>query len=309
MVKDGSSSYRWFINALGVGRAPFLTLSIVTVGFAWALAVFQSGLPSFLDTLLILLAVISSHIGVNALNEYQDFMSGLDRNTVRTPFSGGSGTLVDAPEFLESTRWIAFGSIGLSVTIGLWFVVSVGIELLPVGILGLWIVVNYTSKLNQHPWLCLLSPGVGIGLLATLGSVYILSGQLSLVAVVLALGFSLLLNNLLLLNQYPDIDADRKFNRNHLWIAYGVIFSLAVFRAQWLVAHLLICMLMGLGLLPWYSVVALTGLILVYPMIKQTSSEVGLSENVISCLGKNVILCHFYPMTLSFILVISYLVA
>ncbi len=47
---------------------------------------------------LVLLGALAAHGAVNALNEYADYRSGLDLRTARTPFSGGSGTLVDHPQ-------------------------------------------------------------------------------------------------------------------------------------------------------------------------------------------------------------------
>lgn len=291
--------------ALGVSRAPFLSLSVVIVVFAWSLAFFQSGLPSFLDSVLILIAMMSAHIGVNALNEYQDFTSGLDLTTDKTLFSGGSGTLVEHPEFAESAKWVAYAAIGLALLIGFWFVFAVGIELLPVGVLGLWIVTNYTTTINRHPWWCLMSPGVGLGMLATLGSVYILSGSVSLVSVLLVVGFSLLLNNLLLLNQFPDIQADSQVARKHLWIAYGSRFALGIFRAQWIVAFVLVLICGEFVGLFWFCLSLFGMLLLVYPLWKYTQSHEALKENLIAALGKNVMLCHAYPGFLSVALIIS----
>jgi len=37
------------------------------------------------------MATLSAHIAVNTLNEYMDFKSGLDYETLKTPFAGGSG--------------------------------------------------------------------------------------------------------------------------------------------------------------------------------------------------------------------------
>jgi len=43
--------------------------------------------------MLALLGAFLAHVSVNTLNEYYDFKSGLDLETIRTPFSGGSGAL------------------------------------------------------------------------------------------------------------------------------------------------------------------------------------------------------------------------
>jgi 1,4-dihydroxy-2-naphthoate octaprenyltransferase len=295
----------WIKNSLGVARAPFLSLSLVTAFFIWTLAFFQAGLPSFLDSFLILIALLSAHIGVNALNEYQDFESGLDSQTRRTLFSGGSGTLPESPEFSESTRTIALACISFSGLIGLYFIFTVGIELLPVGVLGLWIVVNYTLQINRHPWLCLFAPGVGIGVLATLGGVYILSGYLSWVTVLLALGFALLLNNLLLLNQYPDKDADQAVGRRHVWIVYGSQVALALFRLQLLMVFGVVIACVALNLLPWFALLFLAIWWLVNPLWNNTQTEHALQDNTLAAMGKNVLLCHFYPGFLGGVLILA----
>jgi 1,4-dihydroxy-2-naphthoate octaprenyltransferase len=45
---------------------------------------------------------VGVHVAVNALNEASDYKTGIDFNTERTPFSGGSGTL--PAEQLSSRR-------------------------------------------------------------------------------------------------------------------------------------------------------------------------------------------------------------
>ncbi|GAA3909695.1 prenyltransferase [Litoribacillus peritrichatus] len=296
---------QWLTNFLGVIRAPFLSLSLTCAFLIWSLAFFQSGLPSLFDSLLILVALVSAHMGVNALNEYQDFISGLDTSTQKTMFSGGSGTLVEYPDYLETTRRIAKTCITVSSIIGVWFVLSVGIELLPAGVLGLWLVVNYSDKVNQHPWLCVVAPGLGIGGLALLGGVYILSGGISVQALLVSLMFGVLINNVLLLNQYPDVEADRTVNRNHLWIAYGYDFSLAVFRVQLLGVFALLAIAVMTGWLPSLSAVTFAVLFFVFPLFYDTFSLARLKQNELAALGKNVMLCHFFPLSLAISLIFS----
>ncbi len=298
----------WFKKFLGVVRAPFLSLSFTTVFFAWSLAFYQTGFPSFIDGILVLAAVLFAHMGVNALNEYQDYVSGLDDSTSRTLFSGGSGTLVEYPEFLNTTRWTARTCISISFVIGVWFVLNVGIELLPVGVFGLWLVVNYSTRIHQNPWLCLLAPGVGIGLLATLGIVYILSGYLSWAVVVLAISFALLIGNVLLLNQFPDIAPDKSVDRKHLWITFGEAFTLAVFRVQLLVAFGIVIFAVFLGAVPWLCISVLFVLVFIYPIFKNTLSVVNLEKELLSTLGKNVMLCHLFPLSLAISLIICRLI-
>ncbi len=56
--------------------------------------------------MLALLGAFLAHISVNTLNEYFDFKSGLDLETIKTPFSGGSGAdFAAAHGVLSISRW------------------------------------------------------------------------------------------------------------------------------------------------------------------------------------------------------------
>lgn len=74
-----------------------------------------------------------AHISVNTLNEYEDFKSGLDFQTFKTPFSGGSGTLPNHPNIAPQTLWLGLLSLAVTIGIGLYFVVisHATISLLP----------------------------------------------------------------------------------------------------------------------------------------------------------------------------------
>ncbi len=75
-----------------LARAPFLLLP-VTLVLCGAGAAAYEGAVYWVPTLLCLVGLVAVHVAVNALNEWSDMRRGIDLNTVRTPFSGGSGTL------------------------------------------------------------------------------------------------------------------------------------------------------------------------------------------------------------------------
>ena len=76
----------------GVARAPFLLLPVTLVALGAAAAA-RDGAFSWSRSLVALLGLVALHVAVNAFNEASDFRSGIDLETRRTPFSGGSGTL------------------------------------------------------------------------------------------------------------------------------------------------------------------------------------------------------------------------
>ncbi len=76
----------------GVARAPFLLLPVTLVASGAAAAAYDDR-ASALATVLALVGLVALHAAVNAFNEASDMRSGIDLQTARTPFSGGSGTL------------------------------------------------------------------------------------------------------------------------------------------------------------------------------------------------------------------------
>jgi len=71
-------------------RVPFLVLTPVCVFLGASTVVANQAEVSLFVLLLALLGAFLAHISVNTLNEYLDFKSGLDLETIKTPFSGGS---------------------------------------------------------------------------------------------------------------------------------------------------------------------------------------------------------------------------
>gem|GEM_PF-6821458 len=75
----------------------------------------------------------------------------------------------------------------------------------------------------------LVGARVGFGSFMSLGAYWVLADSLSLVALVLSLIVMLLVSNLRLLNQFPDVGADRQIGRRHLPIVIGRPASARVF--------------------------------------------------------------------------------
>lgn len=210
-------------------RLPFLLLALVCVFLAYSLAKLQGIEISLLSLILAFIGSLAAHISVNTFNEYFDFKSGLDFNTQKTPFSGGSGALPESPEMANKVLLTAIISLLIVVSIGLYFIWLSGLALLPLGLAGIILILIYTQWINKQPWLCLIAPGTGFGLLMVVGCYYVLSGYYHPHIWLTAIIPFFLVNNLLLLNQYPDIDADEAAGRRHFPIAYGVKYSNIVY--------------------------------------------------------------------------------
>jgi len=246
-------------------RVPFLILTPACVLLGVGAASWSSGEISILYLLLTFIGAVCAHISVNALNEYFDFRSGLDSMTERTPFSGGSGTLPGRPEMARSA--LNIGLITLSVTglIGLYFLYIRGLSLLPVGILGLIIISTYTIWIIRYPILCLIAPGLGFGPLMVMGTHLVLTGEYSWTGFVASLVPFFLVSDLLLLNQFPDVEADQSVGRRHLPIVVGKQTSSLIYGAFLLSAYLSIVLGVCLEYLPKFTLLGLATIVIALP--------------------------------------------
>lgn len=99
------------ITLICTSRPAFLILTAVYVFFAIALTVSAGHSIESLPLVLVISGSLAAHVAVNVFNEYFDFRSGLDSKTIKTRFSGGSGSLQKSPEMAASV--FVFAAINL----------------------------------------------------------------------------------------------------------------------------------------------------------------------------------------------------
>ncbi len=284
----------------GPMKPAFLILTPACVLLGTGTAAWTSSEPvSFVYFLLVLVGATSAHISVNAFNEYYDFKSGLDLVTQRTPFSGGSGTLPKRPDMAGTALATAWVTLGITAAIGLYFVVVRGLRLLPLGVLGLVIVVAYTNWGTRRPLVCLVMPGLGFGPLMVMGTDFVLTGQYSWTAFIASLVPFFLVNDLLLLNQFPDFEADRSVGRNHLLIVAGKRKGSYVYIAMLILAYLVI----GFGVyarqMPPATLVSFLTAAIALPLIRGVWKYSEDSERLLPYLGMNVAVNILTPVLMA----------
>ncbi len=249
-------------SSLGSTRPAFLLLTPACLLLAFGACAFLEADIALENVALILLAGLAAHISVNTFNEYFDFKSGLDNITQKTPFSGGSGTLPRYPSQANNVLSIAVVSLLSCIAIGLYFVTLVGLELMALGTLGVLLILFYTTHITRLPWLCLIAPGLAFGPIMTLGVGLIFLGEFSMPLVVLSMVPFFLVNNLLLLNQLPDIEADQSVGRMHMPIKMGRVASVKLFALFNLLGLVAVLLAVGLNYFHWMVLIGLIPLLL-----------------------------------------------
>ena len=281
---------------LGPMRVPFLILTPACVLLGLGSAVWAGGRVNWLHFAMALVGAVCAHVSVNAFNEYFDYKSGLDATTQRTPFSGGSGTLQASQDMVLPALATAWTTFAITGCIGLCFAFLRGPAILPLGALGLLIVYAYTPWLTRSPFLCLIAPGLGFGPLMVMGVHFALTGAYSWTAFVASLVPFFLVSDLLLLNQFPDVEADRGVGRRHFPILIGRKASSLIYGAFLASAYLSIVVGVVLGLLPALCLIGLLGAALAVPTGVNAFRHADDIGRLVPSMGMNVLLNLVTPV-------------
>lgn len=243
MDKNISSFAAWMAQI----RANFLVLAVFLVGIG--LAVTWKFLPSvngdfnFFHAALIMTGVVLSHISVNLFNEYSDFRTGIDFNTRRSPFSGGSGMIVNGKTNPRSVLTAAIVTLSLAFGIGLYFSLVAHWSILVIAVFGGLTIVLYTPVLARL-MLGEFFSGLALGTLVVIGTFIAMTASPGMSVwqivtselILISIPPGILTALLLLINEFPDTEADRNGGRKHLVIRYGkkkaaYIYAFGVFMA------------------------------------------------------------------------------
>lgn len=289
---------------LGPMRLPFLILTPACVALGFGAALWTQGYVAPFQVIMVLVGAVSAHISVNAFNEYFDFKSGLDFHTQRTPFSGGSGTLPANPHMAKHALVIAIATFTVVVGIGFYFLIVRGPALLAIGILGLFLLIFYTPWIAHHPYMCLIAPGLGFGPFMVIGTHVALTGSYSWTAFVASMIPFFLVSNLLLLNQFPDVEADRDAGRKHLPIVIGRRASSLLYVGFLLMAYLSLIWGVYNQYLPKASLIGLATAILAVPVSIGSYRYAENVKKLIPSMGINVAINILTPVLVSIGLII-----
>ncbi len=272
----------WFLET----RPQFLLLSVVLVflgtSIAWYDGAFHLGF-----TLLAMVGLLLAHTSVNVLNDYFDYRSGVDLATQKTPFSGGSGILPAARLTPTQVLWLGVVSLLLTIPIGIYFVLARGWLLLPLVLAGVLCIVLYTPFILKTKWPEWVA-GLGLGTLPVMGAYFVQTASYTLPAVIAAIPSGILVHNLLLLNEFPDVEADRRANRQTLPIIMGrekagVVYSvLAITVYLWIISGVVF------RLMPVWAMLALLTLPFAVKAIKGALKPQGM-DSLMPAMANNVL--------------------
>ncbi len=267
-------------------RPQFLILTIV-LAFLGTTMAWYDGHFNLGFALLAYLGLLLAHVSVNVLNDWFDYRSGIDLAVKRTPFSGGSGILKAKMLTPKQVLWLGLGAFIAIIPIGIYFTITRGWQLLPLLLVAAICILAYTPfilKTRSPEW----AAGLGLGTLPVLGAYFVQSTHYNWPAVLASVPSGFLVYNLLLLNEFPDVDADRIGFRKTLPITMGRLKAGRVYSAVTLAVYAWIAAMVALRLMPVFCLIALLTLPFAIKAIRGAATPEDMSK-IVPAMQNNVL--------------------
>ena len=203
-------------------RPRTLPAALVPVMVGSALAIYHGiFFPAY--SIVALLCSILIQIGTNFTNDLYDYLKGTDTAERKGPLRVLASGLISVNEM----KWGIFLVFFTAFLLGLYLVYSVGLTILWIGIFSIVAGLAYTA--GPFP---LAYNGLGdlfvfifFGIVGTVGTYYLHAQQFTSLAFLISLPVGALITNILIVNNYRDIEEDKTAGKNTLAVLLGREFS------------------------------------------------------------------------------------
>jgi len=192
----------------------------VMVGSSLAISMNKFFLPY---SIVALLCSTLIQVGTNFTNDLYDYLKGSDTIKRKGPRRVLASGLISVKEM----RLAIILVFGLTFILGLYLVYSTGLLILWVGIISIFAGIIYTA--GPFP---LAYNGLGdvfvfifFGIIGTMGTFYLHTQEISLLSFVVSIPVGALITNILVVNNFRDIEEDLEANKITLAVLMGRIFT------------------------------------------------------------------------------------
>jgi 1,4-dihydroxy-2-naphthoate polyprenyltransferase len=179
-----------------------------------------------------LIVGVSLQVAVNYANDYSDGIRGTDEGRVGPQRLVGSGL-----KSAESVKRAAYLAFLVAMIAGSYLAVTRSLWLFLVGIVAIMAAWGYTGGKNPYGYRGLgeISVFIFFGLVATIGTFFVLTGDIDLTIIGLGSAMGAIACGILLLNNIRDIEGDRTSGKRTLSVRIGSTRSLTLY---WLLLFL-----------------------------------------------------------------------
>lgn len=239
-MSDTIISISKFQAWLLASRPKTLLAAIVPVMVGSALAMAQNKF-TFIYSVLALICSILIQVGTNFTNDLYDHLKGADKELRKGPLRVLSSGLISQIEMRNAIIFV----FGLTFLLGLYLVYSAGIVVLIIGIVSILAGIAYTA--GPYP---LAYHGLGdifvfifFGIIGTTGTYYLHLHEFNLISLLISIPVGALITNILVVNNYRDIEEDREAKKITLAVKFGKTFTKIQFIISIVVSYLVLLIL------------------------------------------------------------------
>jgi 1,4-dihydroxy-2-naphthoate octaprenyltransferase len=237
-----------------------------------------------------------------------DATSGADEANVNpTMYSGGSRVIQYGLVSLKAMRATAAALYAVGIGIGLYLVATRGIELLWIGLAGIFLSVFYTAPPLRlvHRGLGEICVALGFGPVMVLGTYFVIAKQWSWEAFYASLPVAIFIMLVLYVNQIPDRKADAASGKRTIVVRLSQAAIVRGYALSVLSAFGLIIAGAATGILPAWTLIALLPAPLAWGVYKAIGSHYDSPYELMNAMGRNVML-HFAT---GLLLILGYVLA
>jgi 1,4-dihydroxy-2-naphthoate octaprenyltransferase len=185
---------------------------------------------------LALIVSLGLQIGVNYANDYSDGIKGTDDNRV-----GPTRLVASGLASANSVKQAAFISFAVAAAVGLVLAISTSLWLVAVGAAAIFAAWTYTGSKRPYGYLGLgeISVFLFFGLVATMGSYYVQTQEITWQSFIAAIPMGCLACAILAINNLRDRAQDELVGKRTLAVRLGDSRARKLFIALLLLAHVL----------------------------------------------------------------------
>ncbi|RJQ53007.1 MAG: 1,4-dihydroxy-2-naphthoate octaprenyltransferase [Actinobacteria bacterium] len=277
-------------------RAPFLVAAAIPaiLGGMVAYATLPPGRFLWLVFVLAIVANMTAQVAANLANDYYDHLSTDDDINIHvTPFSGGSRMIQDKLIPARTILVAALIAFAIAFAAGVYLAVTRTLLVLPIGLTGLFIGYFYTAPPIKFAYRGLgeLVIGLTFGPLSVAGAYVVQTLSLSGLAWLWpSIPVGLLVLGILYINEFPDYEADRATQKNHLVVRLGLERASKGYVLLLALIYLSIVGPVALGLMPALALISLLGLPLAFKAGSVALKEYGNPETIVPAQATHILL-------------------
>jgi 1,4-dihydroxy-2-naphthoate octaprenyltransferase len=215
------------INSWLIASRPRTLLAAFVPVMVGSAVAFNEGKLNIIFSLAALICSVLIQVGTNFTNDLYDFLNGADTIKRKGPRRVLASGLISVNE-MKAAITLTFLTAFL---IGLYLVYHGGFVILAIGVLS--IIAGFAYTAGPYPLAYNALGDVFVfmffGIVGTVGTYYLHTHNLSLISFISSIPVGALVTNILVVNNYRDIDEDKVSGKKTLAVKFGKNFSLYQF--------------------------------------------------------------------------------